>query len=300
MRWVHPYPSTPTGSWAGFSQSLRQAADFGHCDVEYHVSFPKQPLSSTLGKFRPATQLAWAQGIPLLAHIRVIVNTGVAFGVGGGICRAIGGIVGRDRVIVVFLAVFTVWLWWPRVEYGLPYFYEEDEAHHFNRTVEMVKSGELDPHYFHKPSLHFYLRIPAIALSFLNEVRKGRAKKVEDIVTRDPAGVGGYAFSTSHPGIVKTARLVSVACGVVVVLSVYAILLCLTGKVWWGVFGALLTLGSKLLYQYGAEVGVDIVTAACVLACCVVAVWGEGERCSVSCWCGLQFISGARHWCEVQ
>lgn len=183
----------------------------------------------------------------------------------------------RERVIVMFLAIFTVWLWWPQVEYGLPYFYDEDEAHHFNRTVEMVKSGDLNPHYFHKPSLHFYLRIPAIALSFLNEVRAGRAKKVEDIVTRDPAGVGGYAFSTSHPGIVKAARLVSVVCGVVVILSVYAILLSLTGNVWWGVYGALLTLGSTLLYQYGAEVGVDIVTAACVLACCAVAVWGKGS-----------------------
>lgn len=198
----------------------------------------------------------------------------------------------RERVIVLFLAVFTVWLWWPRVEYGLPYFYEEDEAHHFNRTVEMVKSGDLNPHYFHKPSLHFYLRIPAIALSFLNEVRVGRAKKVDDIITRDPAGVGGYAFSTSHPGIVKAARLVSVVCGVVVVLCVYAILLCLTGNVWWGVYGALLTLGSTLLYQYGAEVGVDIVTAACVLACCAVAVWGKGSAAPYRASCVSSLLAG--------
>jgi hypothetical protein len=184
----------------------------------------------------------------------------------------------RDRLIILFLSVFTLWLWWPRVQQGLPYFYEEDEAHHFNRTVEMVKSGDLNPHYFHKPSLHFYLRIPAIALSFLNEVRNGRARKVEDIVTRDPAGIGGYAFSTSHPGVVKGARLVSVVCGLVVILSVYAILLMLTGKVWWSVYGSLLTLGAQLLYLYGAEVGVDIVTAACVLTCCVVTIWGRRGR----------------------
>jgi hypothetical protein len=33
-----------------FSQSLRQAIDFVHCGVEYHASFTKQSLSSTLEK----------------------------------------------------------------------------------------------------------------------------------------------------------------------------------------------------------------------------------------------------------
>jgi hypothetical protein len=33
-----------------FSQSLRQVIDFVHCGVEYHASFTKQSLSSTLKK----------------------------------------------------------------------------------------------------------------------------------------------------------------------------------------------------------------------------------------------------------
>jgi hypothetical protein len=33
-----------------FSQSLRQVIDFVHCGVEYHASFTKQSLSSTLEK----------------------------------------------------------------------------------------------------------------------------------------------------------------------------------------------------------------------------------------------------------
>jgi len=178
------------------------------------------------------------------------------------------------------------------VQQGLPYFYEEDEAHHFNRTVEMVKSGDLNPHYFHKPSLHFYLRIPAIALSFLNEVREGRARKVDEIITRDPAGIGGYSFSSSHPGIVKGARLVSVACGLVTILSVYAILLSLTGSRLWSFYGAMLTLGSQLLFQYGAEVGVDIVTSACVLLCCAVAVWEERHAYSYVSRCISSVLAG--------
>jgi hypothetical protein len=33
-----------------FSQSLRKVIDFVHCGVEYHASFTKQSLSSTLEK----------------------------------------------------------------------------------------------------------------------------------------------------------------------------------------------------------------------------------------------------------
>ncbi len=39
----------------GFSQSLRQVIDFVHCGVEYHASFTKQSLSSTLEKFLAVT-----------------------------------------------------------------------------------------------------------------------------------------------------------------------------------------------------------------------------------------------------
>jgi hypothetical protein len=44
-------PSQSTGVTAQvFSQSLRQVIDFVHCGVEYHASFTKQSLSSTLEK----------------------------------------------------------------------------------------------------------------------------------------------------------------------------------------------------------------------------------------------------------
>jgi hypothetical protein len=102
-------------------------------------------------------------------------------------------------------------MWWPSISSGgLPYFYNEDEAHHFNRVVNMVKRGDYNPHYFLKPSLHFYLRMPVVAVSFLNEVREGRARLISDVVTSDPHGIGGYALASSHPGMVKANRLFSV------------------------------------------------------------------------------------------
>jgi hypothetical protein len=152
-----------------------------------------------------------------------------------------------------------------------PYFYEEDEAHHFNRTIEMMKTGDLNPHYFHKPALHFYLRLPFAMVAFLNEVRQGRARTVDELVTRDGVGVGGYAFGASHPGVVKALRLVSVFCLIGIVFSVYAVIFLLTQSLGWSVYGAFLTLGSSLLFRYGGEVGVDVVAGLCVILTCTFA-----------------------------
>jgi hypothetical protein len=40
-----------------FSQSLRQVIDFVHCGVEYHASFTKQSLSSTVEKSLAVTAI---------------------------------------------------------------------------------------------------------------------------------------------------------------------------------------------------------------------------------------------------
>lgn len=120
---------------------------------------------------------------------------------------------------LIAAAVIALWVRAPFISAHLPYFYAEDEAHHFNRIVEMVKEGRWDPQYFHKPSLHFYLRMPVVATAFLWNVREGHIRSVKEIRTRDPYGLAGYNFTASHPGIVKWNRALSV------LLSVGAVLL---------------------------------------------------------------------------
>lgn len=105
----------------------------------------------------------------------------------------------------------------PWISSGLPFFYSEDEAHHFNRVAEMVKEGRWDPQYFHKPSLHFYLRMPVVAVAFLWNVREGHIRSVKEIRTRDGYGIAGYNFTASHPGIVKWNRALSVLLSVAAV-----------------------------------------------------------------------------------
>lgn len=113
-------------------------------------------------------------------------------------------------LIPVLLAVY---LRLPFVHAGQPYFYHEDEAHHFNRVVRMVQTGDYNPHYFHKPSLHFYLRMPVVALSFLWSVKKGEIRSIQEVKTEDPFGLAKYNFTASHPRIVSWNRYLSLVFG---------------------------------------------------------------------------------------
>ena len=73
----------------------------------------------------------------------------------------------RSLLLAFIIIGIAAWLRFPFINSGMPYFYDEDEAHHHNRVVNMVKRGEFNPNYFLKPSLHFYLRMPVVAVSFL-------------------------------------------------------------------------------------------------------------------------------------
>ena len=46
-------------------------------------------------------------------------------------------------LVIVFGAL--LWLRFPSINAQLPYFTQEDEAHHFNRVVRMVQNGKWDP-----------------------------------------------------------------------------------------------------------------------------------------------------------
>ncbi|NLF25016.1 MAG: phospholipid carrier-dependent glycosyltransferase, partial [Deltaproteobacteria bacterium] len=168
---------------------------------------------------------------------------------------------------LVLALLLALWLRLPFIGAGMPYFYDEDEAHHFNRTVEMVKKGEFNPNYFHKPSLHFYLRMPVVAVAFLWTVRNGQIRSVQDIQTRDPYGLGGYAFTASHPGIVKWNRALSVAFSLGLVLLAFLItkeLLACEGA---ALLAALGTAVSPELIENAAVIGVDMPMALlCLLA----------------------------------
>ncbi len=174
--------------------------------------------------------------------------------------------------------LFLLWFRFPTITTGLPYFSQEDEAHHFNRVVRMVQSGKWDPEYFHKPSLHFYLRMPVVAASFLWNVREGHIRKIEEISTKDPYGIAGYSFTASHSGIVKWNRAFSVLLIMLSLWLTYLLAFELTGSFFLSL-GALLVAGvSPELLRYSGTIGVDVVmTFFCMLTTYLSVRYKKGD-----------------------
>ena len=77
-------------------------------------------------------------------------------------------------VALAVVVLIGLWLRAPRIGEGMPYFYHPDEANHFYRTVRMLQTNDYHPYYFLKPTLCFYIRMPAIAGGFLG--RRARAR----------------------------------------------------------------------------------------------------------------------------
>lgn len=167
----------------------------------------------------------------------------------------------RAKVSFILIMLLAIWMRLPGLSLGLPYLYDEDEAHHLNRTVEMVRTGDLNPHYFLKPSLPFYLRLPFVGAGFLWEVKKGRVRNVKEIITRDEFGLGGYAFTASHPGVVKWVRGASLIAGLLVVTFAFLLAWELTASGFVAFWSGVVTAISPPLVEYSTQVGVDIFSA---------------------------------------
>jgi hypothetical protein len=154
----------------------------------------------------------------------------------------------------------------------MPYLYQEDEAHHFNRLAEIAKSGDLNPHYFHKPSLHFYLRLPAFYATFAAERYVGRMQSLDEIITRDRFGLAGYSFSVSHPWFLLTSRITSLCFTLATLLLLLPLSKFLRFTNSAAFFSALTFAVLPPFVTYAGTVGVDTPMALFCLACSVYSV----------------------------
>ena len=154
----------------------------------------------------------------------------------------------------------------PGIERGSPFLDREDEAHHFNRVVRMAKTWDLDPLYFHKPSLHFYLRLPVAAASIDWARSAGYLSSVNEIITKDPYGIAGYAFAASHPTLLKWNRAFSVGLFVLCVALTALIAKNLSGSNAVALGSGLLLAVSPDMIENAPIIGVDILMALMCLA----------------------------------
>lgn len=155
----------------------------------------------------------------------------------------------------------------PLVSSNSRYFYHEDDAHHFNRTVEMAQRFDLNPSYFNKPALHFYLRMPVVWASAAWGKLRGELGSLQEIRTRDPYGLGGYAFSASHPLVLAWNRWFSVGLSVCIVALTFVLATRLSLPLWASFLAAMLVTVSPEVLRNSHIIGVDIPMALfCLLS----------------------------------
>src|SRR5690606_36429336 len=84
-----------------------------------------------------------------------------------------------------------------------------------------TKESRLNPEYFHKPSLHFYLRMPVTYLALKIAEKRGVIRGYEEVVTSDPFGLARYAFSASPIESAIANRLLSMLLSLFTVLLIF-------------------------------------------------------------------------------
>jgi hypothetical protein len=181
----------------------------------------------------------------------------------------------------------------PLLVSNLRYFYQEDDAHHFNRTIEMAKQGDLHPHYFNKPALHFYLRIPLVYLATWYDSFRGRGDTLSEIRTRDPYGLAGYAFTPSHPYILALLRGESVVWSSMLAVATALLVGLLRHSLRVAFAAALLVIASPEVLRNSYIIGVDTLMALLCLATTCYGCWLLGSKSSNLRLAVCAFLAGA-------
>lgn len=105
------------------------------------------------------------------------------------------------------------------VDFGLPYSYHPDEWNHIRIVADMFRQGGLNPGWFKKPSLYFYLLALAYAVYFPVSVMQGRSTSLSSLAETIAVTEG----IVPDPLSLLWARVLFTLFGILTVLAVYLI-----------------------------------------------------------------------------
>lgn len=89
----------------------------------------------------------------------------------------------HPAAVFLGLVVLAALLRFPGAEAGLPYCWHPDEPKLINKGIQMLQSGDLDPHWFHYPTLPIYIQAVGAALGYLDRVGNGDFIPLAEIST---------------------------------------------------------------------------------------------------------------------
>jgi 4-amino-4-deoxy-L-arabinose transferase-like glycosyltransferase len=169
---------------------------------------------------------------------------------------------------IVLIALFLR-LW--GIGYDLPNIYHPDEPVAIDITQTMLKTGDLNPHFFHWPSLLFYVNLLAYIPYYLVGKLLGAFQTLENILA--PLRLGMGVVRTQMPSAVLLGRLVSVSFGMGSVLLTWLIGKQLTGRSWIGLLAALMIAVSPTNVAYSRWITPDTIATFFILAAALASVY---------------------------
>lgn len=117
-----------------------------------------------------------------------------------------------DGTLVTVLILLALVARVPGLNWGLPYVYHPDEPNHVNMVLNILKTGDLNPHWFKYPSFRIYVSVPVAIGYFLLGVARGRFGSVQDLIAADMVTLG--SGTTDIPGLYLGLRCLMALFGV--------------------------------------------------------------------------------------
>lgn len=163
---------------------------------------------------------------------------------------------------LVVLTALLLRIW--GISHDLPYIYHPDEPVPLEISLRMFKTGDMNPHFFHWPSLLFYLNFLAYIPYYLFGKLLGIFQTPDSILAPVKVVMGGtYA---PMPTVVLLGRFLSVGFGIGSVLLAYLIGKRLTARAWVGLLAALLVAVSPTTVWHSRWITPDTMAAFFTLA----------------------------------
>jgi 4-amino-4-deoxy-L-arabinose transferase-like glycosyltransferase len=162
--------------------------------------------------------------------------------------------------VVLIALLLRIW----GISADLPYIYHPDEPVTVVISLRMFRTGDMNPHFFHWPSLLFYLNVLAYAPYYLLAKLLGAFQTPDNILA--PMQVAMGSVYAPVPTAVLLSRLLSVGFGIGSVLVAYMIGKRMTARTWVGLLAALLVAISPTAVQHSRWTTPDTMAAFFVLA----------------------------------
>jgi 4-amino-4-deoxy-L-arabinose transferase-like glycosyltransferase len=156
---------------------------------------------------------------------------------------------------LIVLAAFTMRVWGLRG--GLPYVDHPDEPNPINYVVQMLRTGDLNPHFFQKPSLYVYMLLGVLSLHYRLGVQSGLYTGIDQMT------VTTHIYTTV-PGFFVWGRVLTVVLGSLTVGGVY-VLVRRAWNVGAGLIGALFLATAQFHIQHSQYVTTDVASGLFVL-----------------------------------